>query len=126
MVIGDALMLSPEDTLAIGLLVLAVVQAAKLLHMPPEWSPVVAVFLGGAIGVAAGLSNGLPAETWLSMFYGGATGGLTGAGVYSVGRGMGELSGTLKRKAAAKARAEKGPTDSRAPPAPKPVKAGAK
>ena len=100
-------MLSPEDTAAIGLIVLAIVQAAKLLRMPAEWAPVLAVALGGAIGVAAGLSNDLPPETWLSMVYSGAVGGLTGAGLYGTVKGMGEMAENRRRATAAKARAAK-------------------
>ena len=105
--IGEAVLINPTDALAIGLIVLTVVQIAKLLGMPGEWSPPIAVMLGGAIGIAAGFSNGLGYESWLSLFYDGATGGLVGIGVYSAGSGMANVAAKQKKEQAARTRAAK-------------------
>lgn len=104
--IGDALMLSPQDTLAIGLICLTAVQIAKLAGMPSEWAPPVAIILGGVVGIATGLSHALPWESWLSFWYDGAIGGLTGIGAYSAGSAMGATADKIRKDKAAKQRAE--------------------
>lgn len=80
--------LTPTDVAAIGLAALGVVQVCKLFGMDSAWAPPLVILIGALLGVAAGFSAGVAYMHWLPLGYEGAIGGLSGAGIYSIGGAM--------------------------------------